>query len=672
MDKIEMTNQQKQAFELIEKTNVSFFLTGKAGSGKTTFLKNVQKEVDKQFVILAPTGVAAILAGGETIHSFFGFPLEAMPIGSVGRISKDRFATIKRVDTIIIDEVSMVRCDIIDAIDATLRDCMHSSLPFGGKQMVFVGDLFQLEPVVKKDAELDVIRDNYNTDKPFFFKAKVFKQMNMPTIEFRKVYRQGDEEFLAILNNVRNGIATTEDLNRLNSRCGVGIPEDEMIITLTSTNTIAKKINEGRQNAIDEEEFTFEAKIEKEFNKEKAPVDYLLRLKKGTQVMFCRNDSARRWANGTLGVVSKIDAENIYVTVKNGNEYKVERVAWEAKKYKYDKEKKRLEKEVVGTFSQYPLKMAWAITIHKSQGLTFDKVIIDLSRGVFSDGQLYVALSRVRSIEGLYLTYPIQVSYIRGSKEVIRFSKKYNDDDMIERELRKGSDIYEYLRNDDYDTAALHLLLMSVEYAGNGNVKDAILCVSDMFKTMISDEHLIGSLKGLRDLPIQSADTVTANMLNAVFLLYAEDYDKSLTFAEKVLSTHQCKEALFVKARCLALMGLLQEADRVNISICDIMGKSLDLKVYYEVATLNWHIGDPCMGIMQTIFHLRPTYKLALKNLRRMLKDKNTLLETKEDNKFVALFNSDISDNDFLQELAAGSSEEQAEFRKIVLNQAFN
>jgi len=256
MEKTEMTIQQKQAFELIEKTNVSFFLTGKAGAGKTTFLKNVQKDVNKQFVVLAPTGVAAILAGGETIHSFFGFPLEAMPLGSVGRISQSRFATISRVDTIIIDEVSMVRCDIIDAIDATLRDCMRSSLPFGGKQMVFVGDLFQLEPVMKKDAELDVIRDNYGTDKPFFFKAKVFKQMNMPTIEFKKVYRQDDAEFLAILNNVRNGIVKNEDLNRLNSRCGVAIPNEEMIITLTSTNQIAKSINEGRLNVIDEEEFS--------------------------------------------------------------------------------------------------------------------------------------------------------------------------------------------------------------------------------------------------------------------------------------------------------------------------------------------------------------------------------------------------------------------------------
>lgn len=671
MNKIEITNQQKQAFELIEKTNVSFFLTGKAGSGKTTFLKNVQKEVDKQFVILAPTGVAAILAGGETIHSFFGFPLEAMPIGSVGRISKDRFATIKRVDTIIIDEVSMVRCDIIDAIDATLRDCMRSTLPFGGKQMVFVGDLFQLEPVVKKDAELDVIKDNYDTSKPFFFKAKVFKQMNMPTIEFRKVYRQDDEEFLAILNNVRNGIATSDDLNRLNLRCGVAIPKDEMIITLTSTNPIARKINEGRLNAIDEEEFTYEAKIEKEFNKDKAPVDYLLRLKKGTQVMFCRNDSLRRWANGTLGVVSKIDAENIYVTVKNGNEYKVERTAWEAKKYKYDKENKRLEKEVVGTFSQYPLKMAWAITIHKSQGLTFDKVIIDLSRGVFSDGQLYVALSRVRSLDGLFLTYPIQTSYIRGSKEVIRFSKKYNDDDMIEREIRKGSDIYECMKNEDYDTAALHLLLMGVEYASKGNLKEAILCIGDMFKTMISDEHLIGSLKCLRDLPIQNADTVTANMLNAVFLLYAENYGESLTFVEKVLSSHQCKEALYIKARCMTNLGHLQEADRVNVSICDIIGKNPDMKVYYEVAMLNWRIGDPCMGIMQAIYNLRPSYTLALKNLRGMMKDKKNSLETNEDNKFVVLFNSDMSDKDFLRELSAGSNDEQTEFRKIVLNQAF-
>jgi len=212
MENNNITIQQKQAYDLIANTYTSFFLTGKAGSGKTTFLRRVQNEIKKNFVVLAPTGVAAILAGGQTIHSFFGFPLEALPLGSVGKINQERYNIIKKVDTIIIDEVSMVRCDIIDAIDATLRDCLHSTAPFGGKQIVFVGDLFQLEPVLVGKTEKEVISDYYNTDKPFFFKAKVFNRMRMPSIEFKKIYRQDDEIFLSILNNIRNGIVNDSEL----------------------------------------------------------------------------------------------------------------------------------------------------------------------------------------------------------------------------------------------------------------------------------------------------------------------------------------------------------------------------------------------------------------------------------------------------------------------------
>ena len=280
MESNNMTIQQKQAYDLIANTYTSFFLTGKAGSGKTTFLRRVQNEIKKNFVVLAPTGVAAILAGGQTIHSFFGFPLEALPLGSVGKINQERYSIIKKVDTIIIDEVSMVRCDIIDAIDATLRDCLHSNAPFGGKQIVFVGDLFQLEPVLVGKTEKEVISDYYNTDKPFFFKAKVFSRMRMPSIEFKKIYRQDDETFLNILNNIRNGIVNDSELQVLNQRTNAVVPADDMVITLCSINKRADKINNEKLDAIDETSFTFEGKIVDEFDEKKVPVSKELTLKK--------------------------------------------------------------------------------------------------------------------------------------------------------------------------------------------------------------------------------------------------------------------------------------------------------------------------------------------------------------------------------------------------------
>ena len=486
MDNNNITIQQKQAYDLIANTYTSFFLTGKAGSGKTTFLRRVQNEIKKTCVVLAPTGVAAILAGGQTIHSFFGFPLEALPLGSVGKINQERYNIIKKVDTIIIDEVSMVRCDIIDAIDATLRDCLHSTAPFGGKQIVFVGDLFQLEPVLVGKTEKEVISDYYNTDKPFFFKAKVFNRMRMPSIEFKKIYRQDDEIFLSILNNIRNGMISYSELQVLNQRTNAVVPTEDMVITLCSINKRADKINNEKLDEIDETSFTFDGKIVNDFDENKVPVSKELTLKKGAQVMFCRNDPQQRWANGTLGKVTQIDDENIYVTIDSGEEFKVEKVSWEATSYEYNREKKEIVKKVTGSYTQYPLKLAWAITIHKSQGMTFNKMILDLSNGIFSDGQLYVALSRVKTLDGLYMTHPIRPSYVRGSKEIVSYAENYNDNELIANEIAKGQKIYNGLKNNDYDSVAYILLQMSVEKVKLGQIKEAIYLIKDMFDVMIS------------------------------------------------------------------------------------------------------------------------------------------------------------------------------------------
>lgn len=669
MEKQEMTTQQNQAYELIANTYTSFFLTGKAGSGKTTFLRRVQNEIDKNFIVLAPTGVAAILAGGQTIHSFFGFPLEALPIGSIGTINQERYNIIKNVDTIIIDEVSMVRCDIIDAIDATLRDCLRSSAPFGGKQVVFVGDLFQLEPVVGNGNQKEVLIDNYHTDKPFFFKAKVFSRMCLPSIEFKKIYRQDDVNFLNILNNIRNGIATYEDLNILNQRTIATFPEDDMVITLCSINRRADKINSDKLAAIKDEAFTFVGRIEKDFDVKKAPVNMELTLKKGTQVMFCRNDPQRRWANGTIGKVTNIDADNIYVTVDGGEEYKVEKVVWEAYSYEYDRKTKKVEKTITGTFTHYPLKLAWAITIHKSQGMTFDKMILDLGNGIFSDGQLYVALSRVKSLEGLFLTHPIRTNYVRGSKEVIAYAEHYNDDELIEAELEKGRLTFESRKSKDYDTVALKLLEMAAVKAKQGKIKNAIYIVGEMFATMISDEHMMNALKTN---PTIEEDSITGNMLNAVFALYGGKYEEGIMYAERILKSKECKEALFVKARCLTMLNRYKEADEIHVKLCDIIGKNSDVKIYFAVSVVNEIIGDPGMGIMQAVVKLYPNYLPAILKLRNMMKN-NGLALTEQDNQnsIAEAFNAEITDFELAELITNSETETKKEFISIILKQAF-
>ena len=668
MENKNMTIQQKQAYDLIANTYTSFFLTGKAGSGKTTFLRRVQNEIKKNFVVLAPTGVAAILAGGQTIHSFFGFPLEALPLGSVGKINQERYSIIKKADTIIIDEVSMVRCDIIDAIDATLRDCLHSNAPFGGKQIVFVGDLFQLEPVLVGKTEKEVISDYYNTDKPFFFKAKVFSRMRMPSIEFKKIYRQDDETFLNILNNIRNGIVNDSELQVLNQRTNAVVPADDMVITLCSINKRADKINNEKLDAIDETSFTFEGKIVDEFDEKKVPVSKELTLKKGAQVMFCRNDPQQRWANGTIGKVTQIDDENIYVTIDSGEEFKVEKVSWEATSYEYNREKKEIVKKVTGSYTQYPLKLAWAITIHKSQGMTFNKMILDLSNGIFSDGQLYVALSRVKTLDGLYMTHPIRPSYVRGSKEIVSYAENYNDDDLIANEIAKGQKIFNGLKNNDYDAVAGILLQMSIEKVKLGYIKEAIFLIKDMFDVMISDEHLMNALICP---PHVAGNNIISYMLNAIYSLYSGNYEDGIMYANQVIGKKKCKEAMFVKARCLSMLGKYNEADQQHVELIDLIGKSVDAKTYFAVSTNNERIGDPGLGIMQTIIKLYPEYDTAILKIRDMMKERKCQLILLDENVHAESFNSEMTNEDFSTLLNDCEKEQRTDLINIILKQAF-
>ena len=437
-------HEQQLAYELVANTNSSFFLTGRAGTGKTTFLHNVQKLVGKQFITLAPTGVAAILAGGDTIHSFFGLPMEVCTPGTCGKMNEAKILTLLHADTIIIDEVSMVRCDIMDAIDYTMRKALRNNMPFGGKQIIFVGDMFQLPPVVKQGPEKDMLKDLYQTDDFFFYKSDAIKRMRLVKIEFRKVYRQDDEHFLHILENVRLNKVTPENIMHLNDRVHIPTAEDGAVITLASINKTADKINLQRLEEIESEEFVYEGTIDGKFEEKKFPVDMKLRLKVGAQVMFTRNDQQKRWANGTLGKVSKLTKDEISVTLNNGETYIVPCCSWESYSYDYNKEERKMKKELIGTFTQYPLKLAWAITVHKSQGLTFSRVVIDFTGGVFAGGQAYVALSRCTSLDGIQLKKPINRADIFVRPEIVNFAGRFNDRQAIDKALKQAQADVQY------------------------------------------------------------------------------------------------------------------------------------------------------------------------------------------------------------------------------------
>ena len=646
--------QQVMAFELIANTNSSFFLTGRAGTGKTTFLRNVQKMVDKQFITLAPTGVAAILAGGDTIHSFFGLPMDVCTPGTMGKMSEARILTLIHTDTIIIDEVSMVRCDIIDAIDYTMRKTLRSSLPFGGKQVIFVGDMFQLPPVLKRGAEGELMNDLYHTDDYFFYKADVIKRMRLVKIEFQKVYRQEDEGFLHILENVRLNKTTPENLMHLNERVCLPTKEDGMVITLASLNRTADSINQKRLAEIESEEYTYEGTVTGKFEEKRFPVDLTLKLKVGAQVMFTRNDQQKRWANGTIGTVTKLSKDEIQVTTDGGNTYVVPSCSWESYNYEYDKEARKMKKELMGTFTQYPLRLAWAITVHKSQGMTFDKLYLDLSRGMFAAGQLYVALSRVRSLDGLFLSRPIIPQYAHTSREVLAYASGYNDEQVINSEIESGKAVYQLLHHHDYDEAAKQYLLLVQKKAEGGDIKEAMQQAKRFLDTVICDDELFGCVDEI-PASLKEADHWAPKFLVALQSLYAGEYEQALEYVDSVLAQHQCQEALYVKSRCLAKMERYQEADAVNVLMGDVFDMSTpDCKVLYMIGMLNeLHIGDPGLNLMQELIKARPKYNKGILSLRYLMKRKGlVLVKTSDDpRELVDDFNSDMPEEEFAQKL---------------------
>lgn len=433
---MEMNEESILAWNIIEKTNANLFLTGKAGTGKTTFLKRLKELSPKRMIVLAPTGIAAINAGGMTIHSFFQLPFSPYVPGTTfgsGEQKRYQFSKLKRniirsIDLLVIDEISMVRSDLLDAVDSVLRQYRkRHDLPFGGVQLLMIGDLQQLAPVVTPQEE-HLLGQHYDT--PFFFSSNALKQVGYLTIELKKVYRQQDEQFISLLNQIRENKASEATLQALNQRYIPNFvpPKEGNYIRLTTHNAPAQYINEQQLAALPVQSFSFTADIEGDFPETSYPADFKLTLKPGAQVMFIKNDPQHRFYNGMIGEVIGVrtDEDGSKITVRSkdsGEEFDLEKMEWTNAKYTLNEKTKEIEETVEGKFMQYPLRLAWAITIHKSQGLTFEHAIIDASHS-FTHGQTYVALSRCKTLEGMVLSQPLSRGAIISSQTVDAFTSQ--------------------------------------------------------------------------------------------------------------------------------------------------------------------------------------------------------------------------------------------------------
>jgi ATP-dependent exoDNAse (exonuclease V) alpha subunit len=419
-DDFVLSEEFESIVEQLENTKDHFYITGKAGSGKSTLLAYFRSITQKNTAVLAPTGVAAIRVKGQTIHSFFGFPPKVIQTRHIKKVRQVEL--LQNLETLIIDEISMVRADVFDAIDYSLR--VHRkklTQPFGGVQVIVFGDLFQLPPVVNMD-ESSLLERIYPNGQ-FFFHSNIFQDAQFKTLELQSIYRQTDDHFIYLLNAVRDGSITNSQIDNLNDSLVENFEMDEGKIILTTTNARASGINQNYLKQLNSEEFSYRAQATGQFYKELFPTDEVLKLKKGAQVIMIKNDPEKRWVNGSIGTIHDIAEKKIKVKI-NHKIYEVKKEKWDRIQYSYDDDQQEVLENVTGSFKQYPMRLAWAITIHKSQGQTFEKVIIDMSQGSFAPGQLYVALSRCISLEGIELLRPLKKSDVIVNKQLIGFQDR--------------------------------------------------------------------------------------------------------------------------------------------------------------------------------------------------------------------------------------------------------
>ena len=508
---IDFNDEFQCALTLMDETSKNILITGRAGTGKSTLLKYFRENTRKKAVVLAPTGVAAVNIEGQTIHSFFHFKPSVTPssIKRKKKTERDKPTVYKKLSTIVIDEISMVRADLLDCIDKFLRfNGPDEHMPFGGVQMIFIGDLYQLPPVVTS-AEREIFKSHYAT--PYFFSAKVFESLAIEFVELEKVYRQKDDEFIRLLNTIRNRSVTDEDLAQFNRRCQPDFeaPEGTFYLSLTSTNDLADAINEKRLAELPGKVWKATGVIEGDFGKEYLPTAVELKLKKGAQIMLLNNDSFGQWINGTIGVIRKFENDDegedvIVADLDNGDTARITPYTW--KIYRFFLDKEELHSEEVGSFKQYPVRLAFAVTIHKSQGKTFENVIIDIGRGTFAHGQMYVALSRCTTLDGIILKQPLKKSHILMDWQVVKFltgiqyaqsAKSLSRDDkllMIQKAIDEKLDIeILYLKGQDKKSRRTirPLRVGNMEYKGYPYVGMEAFCLARSEKRIFNVDKIL-------------------------------------------------------------------------------------------------------------------------------------------------------------------------------------